>query len=231
MKNYLCINGKKTELTEEQLKELGFITELSPLAKLQSAVRAWNAQEHYKVHDVIEDFGYSFEIIGFNHDKNADDENRPTVTLMAKELLPEHRMNPGKCERGWVDSELRKWLNEEFINTLPSELVELIQPTWKKSLDSCGRFYDTVDKLFIPTESELFGSAIYSLDMCGERYEAFENSKDRQRIGDNDKPDGYWTFSVIAGNSNAFVLVSNIGLVSIGTASLARRAPFCFQIS
>lgn len=231
MKNYLCINGKKTELTEEQLKELGFITELSPLAKLQSAVRAWNAQEHYKVNDVIEDFGYSFEIIGFNHDKNADDMNRPTVTLMAKELLPEHRMNPGKCERGWIDSELRKWLNEEYINTLPSELVELIQPTWRRSLDSCGRFYDTVDNLFIPTESELFGSAIYSPDMCGERYKAFETSKDRQRIGDGGKPDWYWTSSAYAGNSTNFVIVSSNGLVHLNHASAASRAPFCFQIS
>lgn len=32
MKNYLCINGKKTEITEKQLKQLGILIE--PIATL-----------------------------------------------------------------------------------------------------------------------------------------------------------------------------------------------------
>lgn len=229
---YVCINGRKVALTPEQVKELGIGDGATRgLAALRDALRDGTYKDKYKVRDVIQDFGYNFQIIGFNHDRSAGSENRPTVTVMAKELLPEHRMNPGKCERGWAGSELRSWLNNDVFKTLPKGLKELIQPTLRTSIDYQGFAHETTDKLFVPTESELFGSAIYSTSECGERYEAFATSADRKRIGDNGDPDWYWTSSARGGDSTNFVYVNGNGGVYSNNASNALRAPLCFQIS
>lgn len=232
MDNYICINGRKAELTKEQIVALGFSpVGMHKLADLLTITRQGNAPEVFKVHDVIEDFGYQFEIIGFNHDEHAHYADRPSVTVMAKGLLPERRMHGGSCPRGWEDSELRKYLNGEFFNSLPEELRKLIQPTRRKSNDSEGNIHVTTDLLFLPTESELFGSAIYSACECGERYEAFATSADRQRFDSDGDPDWYWTSSAYAGSSTSFVSVYGNGYVHNYNASNAHRAPFCFQLS
>lgn len=54
--NYLCVNGKKTPLTEQQLADLG-ITVQSALSELVESLRAGNAREHYNIHDVERAFG------------------------------------------------------------------------------------------------------------------------------------------------------------------------------
>lgn len=235
MENYLCINGKKIILTPEQLSALG-IAPVPTLSALRDALRNGTYTDKFHVGDVIEDFGYHFQIIGFNHDQHAADVNTPfdqmreTATVMAMELLPPHRMHDGKC-KGWAESELRSWLNDDVLHSLPDELQELIQPTKRMIVDCEGNAQEVVDRLFLPTESELFGSAIYSSAECGERYPAFATSADRVRYDDDGEPDWYWTSSAGAGNSTNFVDVNDNGCVDDDDASDELRAPFCFQIS
>lgn len=165
MEGYICINGNKTLLTPEQIKELGFCEKPVPvqgLALVRDSLRDGTFLERFKLCDVVEDFGYHFEIIGYRHDRAEEDKRRPTVTVMTKELLPAHRMHSGACPNGWVDTELRHWLNHDVLESLPDALRELIQPTVRESVDCKGRKHTSTDMLFLPTESELFGSAIYS---------------------------------------------------------------------
>lgn len=236
MENYLYINGKKIILTPEQLSTLG-ITPAPTLSSLRDALRDGTYPDTFQVGDVIEDFGYRFQIIGFNHDQHAEDSSntpfdqmRETATVMAMELLPPHRMHDGKC-KSWAESELRAWLNDDILHSLPDELQELIQPTKRLSVDHDGNAQETVDRLFLPTESELFGSAIYSPAECGERYPVFAASANRVRYDDDGDPDWYWTSSANTGNSTYFVGVNGTGYVYYNNASNAHRAPFCFQIS
>lgn len=164
MEGYICINGNKTLLTPEQIKELGFCEKPVPvqgLALVRDSLRDGSFLERFKLCDVVEDFGYHFEIIGYCHDRAEGDKERPTVTFMAKELLPAHRMHSGACPNGWVDTELRHWLNHDVLESLPDALRELIQPTVRESVDCKGRKHTSTDMLFLPTESELFGSAIF----------------------------------------------------------------------
>lgn len=228
MENYICINGKKTILTHEQIKELGFPVN-SPLADLASAVRA--GEQPYHPGKVLEDFGMKFKIIGYNHDADMANPSAPTVTLMCLNMTPKHRMHGGSCPGGWEDSELRKWLNGDFFKTLPAEFQKMIRPTIRKSNDSSGVIHTTDDKLFLPTESELFGSAIYSACECGERYPAFATSEDRVVVDENGSRRCYFTSSAYAGSSTYFVLVGDNGQVSHNNASDAYRAPFCFHLS
>lgn len=164
MEGYICINGNKTLLTPEQIKELGFCEKPVPvqgLALVRDSLRNGTFLKRFKLRDVIEDFGYHFEIIGCCHDRAEEDEERLTVTVMSKELLPAHRMHSGACPNGWVDTELRHWLNHDMLESLPDALRELIQPTIRESVDCKGRKHTSTDMLFLPTESELFGSAIF----------------------------------------------------------------------
>lgn len=227
MENYICINGKKTALTDEQLKELGFYVD-SPLTDLVKEVRA--GEKPFTPGKVLEDFGLKFKILGYDHDVGAENPDAPTVTLMCLKA-PEHRMHGGSCPGGWEDSELRKWLNLDFAKTLPTGLQELIRPTVRPSTDSQGRIHTTTDRLFLPTESELFGSAIYSACESGLRYPIFSTSKDRIVTDEDGGRDCWWTSSAYAGNTTSFVLVNNAGYVYYYNASNALRAPFCFRIS
>lgn len=228
MENYICINGKKTTLTDEQVKELGFPIN-SPLNDLVKAVR--KGCELYKPGAILEDFGMRFKVLDYDHDLNPNNPEAKTVTLMSLTLSPEHRMHKGSCPNGWSDSELRKWLNGDFFKTLPAGLKDLIRSAVRHSNDSKGNIHTTVDRLFLPTESELFGSAIWSACECGSRYAAFHCSADR--VVTDEDGDGHWYFtsSALAGSSSRFVLVNGNGQVNGSDASSANRAPFCFQLS
>lgn len=234
MEGYICINGNKTLLTPEQIKELGFCEKPVPvqgLAFARDSLRDGSFLERFKLGDVIEDFGYHFEIIGYFHDRAEEDKERPTITVMSKELLPAHRMHSGACPNGWVDSELRHWLNHDVLESLPDALRELIQPTVRESVDYKGRKHTSTDMLFLPTESELFGSAIYSPAECGSRYPVFSTSESRVRVDEDGDTRWYWTSSAYSGGATYFVNVSGNGCAHSGNASGAVRAPICFQIS
>lgn len=228
MENYICINGKKTTLTDEQVKELGFPIN-SPLNDLVKAVR--KGCELYKPGAILEDFGMRFKVLDYDHDLNPNKPEAKTVTLMSLTLSPEHRMHKGSCPNGWSDSELREWLNGDFFKTLPAGLKDLIRPVVRYSNDSKGNIHTTVDRLFLPTESELFGSAIWSACECGSRYAAFHCSADRVVTDENGNGRWYFTSSACAGYSTGFVLVDYYGPVGNYGASCALRAPFCFQLS
>lgn len=86
MKNYISINGNKTELTDEQVKQLGFSLPKT-LAQISEIVKSGKAREHFKLHDILNLCGYELEIIGFDHDRPYDNASCHTLTLMAKTLL------------------------------------------------------------------------------------------------------------------------------------------------
>ena len=232
MKNYICINGKKSPLTEQQMKKLGVTSAESPIKKLMEAVRNSNARELYKVHDIVEIGDMELEIIGFDHDKVSRDEALPTVTLMAKTLLPARRMHSGACERGWIDTELRKWLNHEYFYGLPAETQACIHRVTKYTHDYKGNMHETADLIFVPSESELFGSAIWSDYEDGPRYEAFATRNDRMRYDAEGESDWYWTRSAYGGNSTHFTYVSGNGIAGHYVASYAIfRVPLCFVVA
>ena len=232
MKNYICINGNKTALTDEQIIELGFTSGTITVAELSNIVISGKAREHFKIRDVVTLFGIELEIIGFDHDKIAGDETRHTITLMAKVLCPERRWHSGSCERGWIDSEIRAWLNEEYIEHLPAELAAHIHSTEKLSHNYKGDAFTTTDKLFIPSESELFGSAIWSDYEDGPRYEAFTNCETRVRVDEAGDRNWYWTRSAHGGDSTSVAYVSSNGTAGSGGASNTTiRAPLCFLFS
>lgn len=228
MENYICINGNKTVLTEAQVKNLGFSFDQS-IDKISQIVRSGKARDHFKLHDILSLGGHEMEIIGFDHDKDIGGKSAHTITLMAKTLLDNKRMNGGACERGWIDTELREWLNSSFLDQMPDELVQHICTVEKITHNYKGEAFKTSDSLFCPSESELFGSAIYADCEDGTRYEAFATSEDRQRFDTDGDADWYWTRSANSGYSGNFAYVGNNGGAGYYAASGAGiRTPLCF---
>ena len=244
MENYICLNGKIAALTDEQLKALGI--EIKPereevikdahgqgytMAELVRAIRNDEAEELFTLHDVMTVGGKEYEIISFENE---------AVVFMGKELLPPRKMFENGCGKGkdYRDSSLRKWLNNEYFKTLPEVLRKVITPTplsctdenglKNYAEDDCSGEYDP---LFLLSESELFGSAIYSPAMDGARFAAFNTAKDRVRVDDEGDTRWYWTRSKVSGNTTTFVRVNGDGSVSGTVASGACCVPLCFRIS
>lgn len=128
---------------------------------------------------------------------------------------------------GFADSDVKRYLNEVVFNNLPEELRNVIAEVERKQENGKS----SLCRLFLPTESEMFGDCCYSED---DTYSQIEYHKDRRnRIKCNRKggsPDWYWLASVRSGGSTYCVGVSHNGYSTIWDASDELCVPVCFVI-
>lgn len=128
---------------------------------------------------------------------------------------------------GFADSDVKRYLNEEVFNSLPEELRNVIAEVERKQENGKS----SLCRLFLPTESELFGDCCYSED---DTYSQIEYYKDRRnRIKCNRKggsPDWYWAASVRSGNSTRCVGVNTSGHSGNWSAGAELYVPVCFVI-
>ena len=128
---------------------------------------------------------------------------------------------------GFTDSDVKRYLNEEVFNNLPEDLRNVIAEVERKQENG----ESSLCRLFLPTESELFGDCCYSEDGT---YSQIEYYKDRRnRIKCNRKggsPDWYWTASVRSGISTLCVHVDRYGHSNAWLASAELYVPVCFRI-
>ena len=126
-----------------------------------------------------------------------------------------------------VEVAYKRYLNEEVFNSLPEELRNVIAEVERKQENGKS----SLCRLFLPTESELFGDCCYSEDGT---YSQIEYYKDRRnRIKCNRKggsPDWYWTASVRGGGSTNCVRVGSYGGSNHWDASGELYVPVCFVI-
>ena len=128
---------------------------------------------------------------------------------------------------GFAGSDVKSYLNETVFNSLPEDLRAVIAEIERKQENgqSC------LCRLFLPTESEMFGDCCYSAD---DTYSQIKYYKDRRnRIKCNRKggsPDWYWLASVRSGSSTHCVFVHNGGNSGYWTASSELYVPVCFII-
>ena len=219
--NYLCINGKKTELTDDQMRQLG-ITPVEPveseIARMSRISKAGEATEYYNVHDTIVVDGITFEIVGIGHDIDALTGKYNTITLRQVDHIKKSRINPGPCLDGFVTSELGNSLMKSPQNWIPESILPYLRTVSKKYVTHNGGIKVVYRKLWLFSESEMFGSAIYSPAEDGERYEAFATSKDRIVNDENGSACAVWLRSADANDSGGFCVVGASGSASYGDA-------------
>ena len=220
--NYLCINGKKTELTDDQMRQLG-ITPVEPveseIARMSRISKAGEAADYYKVHDTIVVDGITFEIVGIGHDIDALTGKYNTITLRQIDHIKQSRINPGSCPEGFAASELDNSLMKSPQNWIPESILPYLRTVSKKYVMHNGGIKVVYRKLWLFSESEMFGSAIYSPAEDGRRYEAFATSKDRIVNDEDGSACVVWLRSACVYASGDFCMVSTSGSADYGIAN------------
>ena len=228
--NYLCINGKKTELTDEQMRQLGIMPVESEIAKMSRISKVGEAKNHYKVHDTIVVDDITFEIVGIGHDIDAYTGYRNTITLRQVDHIKKSRINPGFCPDGFAASELDKSLMESPQSWIPESILPYVRNVVKQYVMYNGDIKVMYRKLWLFSESEMFGSAIYAPAEDGKRYAAFARSKDRIVNDEDGSACTVWLRSAFVGSSGYFCLVGMSGSAYPDFANASRGVALGFCI-
>lgn len=228
--NYLCINGKKTELTDEQMRQLGITPVESEIARMSCISKAGEAANYYKVHDTITIDDIKFEIVGIGHDIDALTGCNNTITLRQVDHLKNARMHSGSCPDGFTTSELDKSLIESPQSWIPESILPYVREVSKRCATYNGSIKNMYRKLWVFSESEMFGSAIYSPAEDGQRYEAFATSKDRIVNNENGSACAVWLRSAAVIASNLFCVVNTSGSASYDYAIISSGVALGFCV-
>ena len=140
LKNYLCINGKKTELTEKQLRQLGILVE--PIATMTDGGKI------AKIGD------YEFIVLKDNGD---------TIELLLKDTLCDMKFDRG-CNN-FAESDIRDYL-DDFADKL-AELVgeeNIVEHTVDLTADDGLKCYDCCDCRVSLLTAQMYRENVYIID-------------------------------------------------------------------
>lgn len=133
---------------------------------------------------------------------------------------------------GWRDCQLRKDCNGELLSLLPDDLAAMITP--RRIVQKIrGREYESVDKLWIPSYTEVFGTD-RGVDQTGDvgdvQFDFFKIKRNRVKFF-RDEPYYYALRSPDVANAATFWFVGNVGYVGNNSASYSLGVCPCFSIS
>ena len=174
-------------------------------------------------------------IKGFNHDDLASG-GKAGITFGLKNLMAAtHRMEATSTNaNGFIGSEMYSYLQDEILPTLPAELQTVIKSVKKKT--SAGNKSTTINtdvmKLFLFSESEIFGTKTYSTGDEGDQYPYFATQQNRIKYLSNGSGSAsfWWERSPYASGATNFCHVYSDGNANYGGASHARGVCFGFCV-
>lgn len=184
--------------------------------------------------DIVNGETITFEIIGFNTDDLADGSGKAPITWDTKKVINTAKaMNSNNTNTtSFVDSELNGWLNGEFYNSLPEDMKSAIKQVKKKTStggSSNQTIRDDSYKLFLLSESEVFGTNVYSLQGEGNKYSIFTSTTVYKK--DNKGQSATWWLRSPAKKSNsAFCAGSSLGKITSTNSETAKSICFAFCI-
>lgn len=220
----------KISIEEEQTRQLDITPVESEIARMSRISKAGEAKDYYKVHDTIVIGGIKFEIVGIGHDIDALTGRNNTITLRQVDHLKRSRINPGPCPDGFAASELDKSLIESPQSWISESILPYVREVSKAYVTHAGSVKVMYRKLWVFSESEMFGSAIYSPAEDGKRYEAFATSEDRVADDKNGSACCVWLRSSRAGNSGGFCVANISGSAGNDYANYSRGVALGFCI-
>ena len=133
---------------------------------------------------------------------------------------------------GWRDCQLRKDCNGELLSLLPDDLAAMITP--RRIVQKIrGREYESVDKLWIPSYTEVFGTD-RGVDQTGDvgdvQFDFFKIKRNRVKFF-RDEPYYYALRSPYVTNATGFWYVASDGAMGSSYASNSYGVCPCFSIS
>lgn len=162
--------------------------------------------------------------------------NLPSIThVMNRTSLNSYNGVSGYNCGGWSVSQMRSYLNEEFLLMLPTDL-QLSIKTVNKLSDSGYSFYDilkTEDDIWLPSYSEMGGThnTWTYLNSQGDAYSVFTNDASRDRnFVDGSDCDLYYLRSMGGSNHTQGCIVQNKGYLQFAGMNVDRAFLFGFCI-
>ena len=199
-----------------------------------AACQSGNVPDSWAVGDsktmTINGVSYQVDIIGKNHDTYTAGGTAPLTFQMHDCYGTKYAMNSSNTNSGgWTSCAMRSTHLPAILALMPTEVQNGIREVNK--LTSAGNGSSTInttaDKLFLLSEIEIFGSAIYSYSGEGTQYDYYSagNSKVKKFNG---SAYTWWDRSPCVGESALFSAVDSSGRANYGDASYAFGVTFAF---
>ena len=187
-----CNTAFEYQLLEEVLKPTVSITRVtqdrSSWQDIIELVRTGCSYRLFNVGDVIsfklkDDTNFEMEIAGI--DIYAPN----TVVLVAKnclqEDLPMNERTSYSEHGGWSECKIRSYLNDKFYKLLPDDFASVIIP--RTIVQQIGNDkYTSVDKLWLPSQTELFADKPNSMDVGDKHFPLYSTDKSRSKTRVNE---------------------------------------------
>lgn len=187
----------------------------------------WKVADHKPM--TINGVDYQIDIIGKNHDDYSDGSGKAPLTFQMHDCYGETKnMNSSNTNGGgWASCAMRSTHLPAILALMPTEVQNGIREVNK--LTSAGSGSDiidtTADKLFLPSEFEIFGSVQYSKRGEGTQYDYYKAGN--QMKNQNGSASVWWERSPYDGNSY-YCLVNRNGFADYYGAGNARGVAFAF---
>lgn len=169
---------------------------------------------------MIDGVTYPVQIIGMHHDDLADGTGKAGLTFdMVGCLLTAQQMHSA-ATRDWSITELRAFLSEIILPSLPSDLQDAIRGVVKISYNGSA-LATTIDKLWLPSAVELGFSGSYIAAGQGTVYPRFTANADRiKQVGTSAVR--WWTrspYTVYSGSAQFFIVETTGANILVGNSS------------
>ena len=173
------------------------------------------------------------EIIAYSHDDLADGSGKATLTFLCKDV-PNFvkQMNSTTSYMGWVDTDLREFLNETLLNVIPESLKTVIKPVLKISDGGYSNksLVTSEDLCWIPSYEEV-GFTINNNVCAGQGYiydSVFSDDSSRIKYIVNSTDVGKWWLRSTNYNTNGTQMFLR---VQMGGAPYAESATNRFNVA
>ena len=226
-KGRTLINGTGYDIALASLYDLVFAN--NEWADIIAACHAGAVPDTWAVGDykdmTIDGLSYRVDIIGKNHDAYLDGTAAPLTFQLHDCYETRYSMQvPTSNQRYWENCQMRKTHLPAILNLLPDEIQTGIRAVNKTTYGMRA-----TDKLFLLSESEVFGSNQYSADGEGAQYAYYAagNSKIKKV---NSSAYDWWLRSPCIEDVDSYCIVSSGGYRSYKASNynLGVSFAFCF---
>ena len=160
-------------------------------------------------------FSYKIDIIGKDHDTYADGSGTAPLTLQMHEVYSRSYAMRSDSHNtdGWENSIVRTTAMNVILDAMPDEVKAAVREVSK--LTSAGSANTTIittaDKLFIPSEAELFGTASLSAPGEGTQYPYYATGANRLKYARSGTNVEWWTRSPVVTSTSNYVRLYRSG--------------------
>lgn len=174
---------------------------------------------------------YLIDIIGFDHDEYTDGSGKAPITFQMHDCYgTKYAMNAGNTTvGGWTSCAMRSTHLPAILSQMPTEVQNGIREVNK--LTSAGNksttIVTTADKLFFPSDVEVFGDVDSSAPGEGKQYQYYKENGSKIKMLDGAES-RWWTRSPSINGTTNFIFVSSAGTKGTIRGGAALGVPFCF---